>query len=333
MRKDDSRLNASAMVLFAEVVAAGSFSAAARRLGLSNASVSREVARLERRLGAQLLRRTTRKMSLTDVGEEFYARCQRVVDEAEEAARSVGHSQAEPRGEIRLAASVSFGHHQIAPRLPAFLRRFPEVRVHVELTDRLVDLVTDGLISQCGSPRGSRTRRRQRRLCPVRFVTCAAPSYLAAHGVPRAIDELAQHNCLNPSGLPWRGILRGHVPLRGRAWIQGDMNLDNADALHRVALLGHGIVCLPTFIAGEDLREGRLVRVLPKQLSLEVSAFAVHPQSRHPAPKVRALIDYLVDGLGPRPEWDQFKATRCAADDSCTDGIAVLSKRSCSPPR
>ena len=112
------------MVLFAEIVAAGSFSAAAARLGLSNASVSREVARLERRLGAQLLRRTTRKMSLTEVGEAFYERCQRVVDEAEQAASSVGESLAEPRGEIRLAAPTSFGQRQIAPRLPAFLARF-----------------------------------------------------------------------------------------------------------------------------------------------------------------------------------------------------------------
>src|SRR5258706_12064113 len=130
MRNDAARLNASAMVLFAEIVASGSFSEAARRLGLSNASVSREIARLERRLGAQLLRRTTRKMSLTEVGEAFYARCQRVVDETEQATWSVGESQAQPRGEIRLAAPMSFGHRQLAPRLPAFLGHFPEVRVH-----------------------------------------------------------------------------------------------------------------------------------------------------------------------------------------------------------
>src|SRR2546426_6882852 len=131
------------MVVFAEVVAAGSFSEAARRLGLSNASVSREVARLERRLGAQLLRRTTRKMSLTEVGDAFYARCQRVVDETEQAAQSVGQSQAEPSGEIRVAAPMSFGQRQIAPRLPAFLAQFPQVRLHVELTDRMVDLVSE----------------------------------------------------------------------------------------------------------------------------------------------------------------------------------------------
>ena len=143
-------------------------------------------------------------------------------------------------------------------------------------------------------------------------MACAAPSYLKATRRARDGRRISsRHNCLNPAGLPWRGILRGHLSPRRRGWIQGNLNLDNADALHRVALLGHGIVCLPTFIAGDDLRAGRLVRVLPKQLALEASAFAIHPQSRHPSPKVRALIDYLVAAsLGPQPEWDAFKTRR-----------------------
>jgi len=311
MRNDSARLNASAMVLFAEIVAAGSFSAAARRLGLSNASVSREVARLERRLGAQLLRRTTRKMSLTEVGEAFYARCQRVVDETDQAVRSVGQAQAEPSGEIRLAAPTSFGHHQLAPRLPAFLARFPQVRLHVEFTDRMVDLVSERFdLAVRITNRLTDASFVQRRLCPIRFVACAAPRYLLARGAPRDVEELARHNCLNPTGGPWRGILRGRLPPGRTASIQGDLNLDNADALHRVALLGHGIVCLPTFVAGDDLRAGRLVQILPKQLALVIDAFALHPQSRHPTPKVRALIDYLAAELGPRPEWDAPRRAR-----------------------
>ena len=310
MSKDDSRLNASAMVVFAEVVAAGSFSAAARRLGISNASVSREVARLERRLGAQLLRRTTRKMSLTEVGEAFHARSERVVDETVQAAWSVGESQTEPRGEIRLAAPLSFGHRQLAPRLSAFLGRFPQVRLHVELTDRMVDLVSerfDLAVRITGRlPDATLVRRR---LCPIRFVVCAAPGYLERHGLPRAVADLARHNCLSPAVAPWRLILSRGRPSRGpRVRIEGDLDLDSGDALHRVALLGHGIVCLPTFIVGNDLRERRLVRILRKHLSLEASAFAVYPQSRYPSPKVRALVDYLADSLGPEPEWDAFEA-------------------------
>jgi DNA-binding transcriptional LysR family regulator len=308
MSKDSPRLNAAAMVVFAEVVTAGSFSAAARRLGVSNASVSREIARLERRLGAQLLRRTTRKMSLTEVGETFFARCQRVMDEIDQAAWSVGESQAEPRGGIRVAAPMSFGQRQLAPRLSAFLGRFPQVRLHVQLTDRLVDLVSERFdVAVRITGRLADATFVQRRLCPIRFVVCAAPSYLNARGVPREVEDLIQHNCLNPSSAPWTGILRGRLPSGLSKRIEGDLNLDNADALHRVALLGHGIVCLPTFVAGEDLREGRLVRILPRQLLLEVNAFAIHPQSRHPSPKVRALIDFLASSLGPRPEWDALE--------------------------
>src|SRR5512134_1239672 len=133
METEDRRRDAAAMLVFAEVVAAGSFTQAARRLGVSKASVSRDVGRLERRLGAQLLRRTTRSMSLTEVGETFYAGCQRVAEETEHAVRSVGALQAEPRGEVRLVASVSFGQLQIAPRLPGFLARYPKVRLRMDL--------------------------------------------------------------------------------------------------------------------------------------------------------------------------------------------------------
>jgi DNA-binding transcriptional LysR family regulator len=310
MGKDDSRLNASAMVVFAEVVTAGSFSTAAKRLGLSNASVSREVARLERRLGTQLLRRTTRKMSLTEAGEAFYARCQRVADETEQAARSVGELQAEPRGEIRFAASTSFGHRQLAPRLAQFVKRFPKVHMQVVLTDHLADLVSERFdLAVRISGRLADATLVRRRLCPIRFVVCAAPSYLDHHGVPRHVRELESHNCLSmsTSDLAWRYILRAGAISRGaRLRLRGDLNVDNEDALHRLALLGHGIVCLPTFIVGEDLRDGRLMRILPKQLSLEASAFAIFPASRHPAPKVRVLVDYLARSLGAEPDWDAF---------------------------
>src|SRR5690606_16926140 len=191
----DARRNAAAMMVFAEVVASGSFTRAARRLGLSKASVSREVARLERRLGAQLLRRTTRSMSLTESGEVFCAGCQRVVEEAAQAERSVGELQAEPRGEIRLAASVSFGQLQIAPRLPAFLARHPHVRVRMDLTDRMVDLVGEkfdlALRIAGGLSDATLTRRR---LCPIRFVVCAAPAYLERHPPIRTPAQLEKHN-------------------------------------------------------------------------------------------------------------------------------------------
>jgi len=306
MATDDPRRNAAAMLVFAEVVSTGSFTEAARRLGLSKASVSREVGRLERRLGAQLLRRTTRSMSLTEIGEVFYAGCQRVAEEAEQAERSVGELQAEPRGEIRLATSVSFGQIQIAPRLPAFLARHPKVRVKMDLTDRMVDLVGEKFdLALRISGRLTDATLAQRRLCPIRFVVCAAPEYLKRNGTLRTPAQLERHNCLGVGASPWRLMLaRGGRTVR----LQGDLNVDNGDALRRIAVLGHGIVCLPTYLVGEDLQVGRLVRILPDALLLEASAFAIYPQSRHPSPKVRALIDYLAEQLGPEPEWDRFDA-------------------------
>lgn len=302
MGTDDARRNAAGMLVFAEVVATRSFTEAARRLGLSKASVSREIARLERRLGAQLLRRTTRKMSLTEIGEVFYAGCQRVAEEAEQAERSVGALQAEPRGEVRVAASVSLGQLHIAPRLPAFVARYPKVRLRLDLTDRMVDLVAERYdLAIRISGRLSDATLVQRRLCPIRFVVCAAPRYLAARGAPRTPAELERHNVLGVGASPWRQLLPRGRTLR----LDGDLNIDNGDALRRVAVLGHGIVCLPTYLVGDDLRAGRLVPILPEQLTLEGSAFAVHPQSRNPSPKVRALVAYLAEAFGPEPPWDE----------------------------
>jgi len=302
METKDARPDVAAMLVFAEVVATGSFTEAARRLGLSKASVSREVARLERRLGAQLLRRTTRKMSLTEIGEIFHAGCQRVAEEAEQAERSVGALQAEPRGEIRLAVSVSFGQLHVAPRLPAFLARYPKVRLSVEMQDRMVDLVSEKYdVAIRISGRLDDATLVQRRLCPIRFVVCAAPAYLRRHGTPRAPAELERHNCLGIGASPWRPMLAR----ARRARLQGDLQLDNGDALRRVAVLGHGVVCLPTYLVGDDLRAGRLVRILPDELVLEASAFALTPHSRNPSTKVRALIGHLAEAFGPEPEWDR----------------------------
>jgi DNA-binding transcriptional LysR family regulator len=309
METMDLRRNAAAMLVFAEVVASGSFTRAARRLGLSKASVSREVAQLEQRLGAQLLRRTTRSMSLTEIGEAFYAGCQRMAEEAEQAERSVSELQAEPRGEIRLAAPVSLGQIQVAPRLPAFLARHPRVRLRMDLMDRMVDLVAEKFdLALRITGRLTDATLVQRRLCPIRFVTCASPSYLEQHGIPRSAGDLEGHNCLGVGASPW------HVALSRKraARLRGDLFVDNGDALRRVALLGHGIVFLPTYLVGEDLHRGRLVRILREEVSLEASAFAIYPESRHASPKVRALIDYLAEALGPEPPWDHFGAGKRA---------------------
>ncbi|MEN8182796.1 MAG: LysR family transcriptional regulator [Myxococcota bacterium] len=289
------------MLVFSTVLQAGGFSAAAKKLGLSKASVSREVAALERRLGAQLLRRTTRRMSLTEVGEIFLARCQRVAEEAEAAELSVHRLQAEPRGQIRVATSMSFGHLQLAPRLPDFLERHPSMRVDLDLTDRNIDLVREkfDLSVRVGPPRGQSLV--QRRICPVHLLVCASQAYLEKDGTPLEPEDLLQHSCLGYGPPPevWNFSNGRQVPTRGR------FNADNGDALRQGALAGHGIVYLPTFLVGGDVRAGRLVPILTKHVDLVAGIYAVYPESRHLSPKVRAFIDWLAEALGPQPEWDR----------------------------
>jgi DNA-binding transcriptional LysR family regulator len=299
MRDDHSLQNIPGMLVFLEIAEAGSFSGAARRLGLSKASVSRQIRALEQRLGTQLLRRTTRRMSLTEVGEVFLAHCRRVGEEAEAAERSVGDLLAEPRGEIRLAAPMSFGHLEVAPRLPAFLTRHPQVRIHLDLTDRRIDLVREkfDLAVRIGN-RPTEQTLVHRRLCRLDLAIVASPEYLAQRGAPESPEALPEHNCLSyaPSPERWSFSDGRRIPTRG------DLSIDNGDALRRVALLGHGITYLPSFLVREDIRAGRLVSLFADQVGAEGAAYAVYPESRHLSPKVRALIDFLVKSFGGDPD-------------------------------
>ena len=193
MSNSDQTRNMSAMLVFSKVLEEGSFSGAAKKLGRSKSSVSREVSALERRLGAQLLRRTTRRMSLTEVGEVFLEGCKRVVEEAELTEHSIGQLQHDPSGEIRIAAPMSFGHLQLAPRLGRFLVRYPNIHIDIDLTDRRVDLVHERFDL---SVRISQPREQSyviRRLASIHALVCASPGYLAAHGEPEHPSDLKNH--------------------------------------------------------------------------------------------------------------------------------------------
>ncbi|MAG30716.1 MAG: LysR family transcriptional regulator [Deltaproteobacteria bacterium] len=293
--------NISGMLVFSRVVEAGSFTAAAKLLGLSKASVSREISTLEERLGAQLLRRTTRRMSLTEIGEVFYEHCQRVVDEAEAAELSISRLRATPRGVIRLAAPMSFGHLQLAPRLHRFIARYPEVRVELDLTDRAIDLVHEriDLSLRIGRPRNQSYVLR--RLCPIRVLVVGANRYLDHAGQPAHPADLLEHNCLGYHGPtePW-AFVGGQ-----RISTSGTFCADNGDALRHAALAGIGLGYLPTFLIGEDVRSGELVPVLNDAVHPGSGLFTVYPESRHLSPKVRAMIDWLLTEFEPEPVWDR----------------------------
>jgi DNA-binding transcriptional LysR family regulator len=300
MGNNDPLLNVSGMLVFSRVVEEGSFSAAARKLGISKASVSREISALEERLGAQLLRRTTRRMSLTEVGDVFHARCRRVVEEAEAAELSVSRLQAAPQGSIRMAVPMSFGHLQIAPRLPRFLARYPGVQVDINATDRVIDLVHERVDLSVRIRRPREGSYVMRKLCPIRVLLCGSPEYLALRGSPSEPSELCEHNCLGYHGPTEIWTFSNGEQLE----TSGTLYADNGDALRQAAIAGLGLVYLPTFLIADDIRAGRLVPLLTQLTRRETGLFAVYPDSRHISPKVRAMLDWLVEELGPEPDWE-----------------------------
>ncbi|SLN34629.1 LysR family transcriptional regulator [Oceanibacterium hippocampi] len=293
------------MAVFAAVVEEKGFSAAARRLGMSKSAVSKQVSRLEDSLGARLLNRTTRSLSLTEIGEVFYGHCARMLEAASDAEAAVSALHGEPRGHLRVALPMTFGIREVAPAVAEFLKRHPAVTIEMELNDRFVDVVADGFdlaVRVAALPDSSLIARR---LAPMRSVICASPGYLAEHGTPATIDDLAGLNCLHYSNAParqWAVVENGR---ERKVEIRGNLIANNGEALMEAATAGLGITIAPTFIVAEALRRGDLVTILDQcHRSDEASVFALYPHRRHLSPKVRAFIDFLADRFAPTPPWE-----------------------------
>ncbi|MDG5494789.1 LysR family transcriptional regulator [Niveispirillum sp. BGYR6] len=294
--------------LFTLVAEGRSFTRAADRLGLSKSAASRRIGELETRLGARLFNRTTRHISLTQVGEGFYQRVSQILEALEEAERSVASQHAAPRGRLKLAAPMSFGIQHLSSAVAEFMERYPEVEVEMELSDRFVDLVDEGFDLAVRIGRLKDSSLVARRLCPVRAVLCASPGYLARRGTPQVPADLLQHDCLiyTNSSTPEQWSFRTEPGAEETRSIRvnGRLYANNGDALREAAVTGQGLVLLPTFIVGEALSRGRLVPVLDDYLLSQSAVHAVYPANRHLSPKVRAFVDFLASRFGPVPYWD-----------------------------
>lgn len=297
------------MVTFIKVVDCRSFTQAAERLGLSKSVVSRRMAELENRLGARLLNRTTRRLSLTEVGAAFYQRCVRIVSDVEEAERAAGALHAAPRGRLRVNAPLSFGIQHIAPALPRFLERYPELEVEMDLNDRYVDLVDEGYDVAVRIGRLKDSSLVARRLAPNRRVVAGSPVYFGRKGRPARPEELTDHDCLVYTNIPVAEQWQFRIDGETRAVrVEARLRSNNGEVLHAAALAGFGLVMMPTFICGHDLAAGRLEAVLEDCTVSESAVHAVYPHNRHLSPKVRAFVDFLGAHFGPLPYWDKALA-------------------------
>ncbi|WP_296000938.1 LysR family transcriptional regulator [Rugamonas sp.] len=295
-----------AMEIFVEVARLRSFSAAGRKLGITRAMVSKHVMQLEDRLQARLLHRSTREVSLTDIGQAYLAPCMATVAQAQEAARAVTHAGAGLAGALRIQAPSSFGSAWLADALARFSLPHPQLTPTLYVDDALLDPIEHGfdLTIRVGGIPDSRALA-MRTLAPCRAVLCASPAYLARHGQPKTPQELRQHRCLHFShltdGMAWH-FTRGAEQETVR--VQAAFSANNGLVLQQAALRGLGIVYNTTFLASRALLDGSLVAVLEDwELPLNHLS-ALYPASRRPSPKVRALIDFLVDEYQPVPPWD-----------------------------
>ncbi len=295
------------MAVFAKVVEGKSFAAAARHFGLSPAMVSKHIQMLEERIGARLLNRTTRRVNPTEVGQGYYERCVRILADVEEADRAAENLQATPRGVLRVNAPFTFAIAHVVPAIPKYLGEYPEVTIDLTLNDHYVDLIEDGfdLAIRIGSLRDSSLIARK--LAPIRLVLCASPHYLDQHGVPQTPQDLTEHNCLIYTYSTARGEWR-FTDADGRETainVSGNFLANNGDALRILALDGAGVVLSPTFMVGDAIKAGRLVRLLPDHRTPEVALYAVYPHSRYLSTKVRTFVDFLAARFDHHPAWDR----------------------------
>ncbi|HXA38627.1 MAG TPA: LysR family transcriptional regulator [Phenylobacterium sp.] len=290
---------------FAAVADARSFTQGARRLGVSSAQVSKLVARLENRLGARLLNRTTRDVSLTDTGRAYLERARGLLEDFEALEGSV-RDQSGPRGLLKISAPVSFGAAQLMPALLDFAAAYPEVSLDVSATDRMVNLVEEGFDVGVRIGQLHDSSLIARKLAAVRLVTCASPGYLQAAGAPATPQDLSRHEAIIDTNArdPTLWQYGGHSD-RMEVRVHGRLRFGGADACVAAARRGLGITRTPAFAAADDLRAGRLTPLLCAYEPQLIHVHAVYPHARHLAAKVRAFVDFLAERYAGEPEWHQ----------------------------
>jgi len=298
------RLNG--MRVFAQVVEAKTFSAAADKLGMSKSLASRHVSALERSLSVKLLNRSTRKLSLTEAGALFYEHCARIVQEAELAEQRLTRTQSEPAGLVRVTAVPAFALRHVLPALAEFYQKYPKIRVSLSCSNRALDLGDEGFDLGIRVSFAPAPNLVARKLAVNRSVLCASPAYLERHGIPRRIEDLRKHECVLFPPLAPKGVWTFRRDKRKYSvHVAGLFETDEVDAVRAAVAAGLGIGILPVYMVGDALRQRQLVPLLRRfQVVPESAIYLVYLPNRTLSSRVRALIDFLAERFGPIPSWE-----------------------------
>ena len=292
------------MRVFVTVVDLGSQSAAADHLDLSRPVVSRYLAELEAWVGARLLHRTTRKLSLTAAGNETLPRCRQMLELSEDMQAAVGSAGDTPRGLLRISVSTSFGQSQLAAAVTDYVRLNPGVTIDLQMLDRTVNLVDERIDLAIRTSRELDPNLIARQLTVCRSVLCASPAYLREHPAPRQVDGLSQHNCLTHS---YFGKSLWHFTCDGEELsvpVQGNISANEASTLLSATLSGAGVSLLPSYQAGVHVQRGDLVRLLPDAEPRVMNIYAVYASRKHMPAALRSMLDFLAQRFTPEPAWD-----------------------------
>ncbi len=295
-----------AIPVFVAVVENDGFSAASRALGISKSAVSKRINQLENHLGVRLLHRTTRKLSLTEAGERYFEHAAQALTAAGQAEDAVTELQGEPQGKLKISSPMSFGRLHVAPLIPIFMKRYPKILIDLVMDDRNIDLVAEGFDLAIRSGDMPASTLIARKLAPLRQVLCASPDYIDRYGMPVIPSELSERNCIlfsySGDANEWTLIKDGKSEA---VLVSGSYRVNNSEAILVALREGIGIGRLPTFVAGPDLREGNLVRILESYHIPDHTFYAVFPERQYLPAKVRAFLDFSIDYFGgDQPYWD-----------------------------
>jgi len=289
------------MAIFAVVVGSGSFTKAAEKLKLPKSTVSRKVSQLEKRIGVRLINRTTRNLKPTETGKLYYQHCVKMLEQAEEADRVVNNMQSEPSGLLRISTPLSFGTPFFVGAIKKFLDQYPKVDVEIISDDKQIDMLDQEVDIAFRIGPLSDSSLVARNLGTARLSLCASPAYLAKNGMPKTLNDLNQHICLSHPNSPWTfRTPNGPVDFDPKSrMISNDMEM-----LRKMTIEGFGVGAAPQILISEDIREGRLITILPDTPFAERTFYLVYPSRREPPSKVVAFTEFIFSSCQPIPPWE-----------------------------